>query len=182
LSPLKWEHILIPLIPDKYLGLLEAPVPCIIGRQASIKQGEDITQSMIPHEVLIVLLDSGKIIDCIPEGKCRSLQRLPNLANLKKSIENEYKMINKGKEVKAAADKILAIMESCLRKSILNYLPILLPLKEANEIDLVRIKEMIKEKVKPIDEEFVDLFCETQMFASYVEDLHAQIQARIAVK
>lgn len=183
LSPFRWEHILIPVMADEYLEYLDTPFPCIMGLPLATKQAEDLINSIREHEALMVFLDTGKVKDYVPEGKSQSPTTIPDLNNLKKTIEPEYKKIRGRRgNVKAGVEKILATIENCMRRAILNYLPTILPRKinDVLAIDLERVKRKVIGKVKPADEQFAELHCCTQMFAQYLDKLDVQMRKRLS--
>eukprot|EP00826_Nyctotherus_ovalis_P016279 TRINITY_DN14702_c0_g1_i2.p1 TRINITY_DN14702_c0_g1~~TRINITY_DN14702_c0_g1_i2.p1 ORF type:complete len:257 (+),score=26.25 TRINITY_DN14702_c0_g1_i2:338-1108(+) len=177
LHPFKWQNILIPIVPNKCLELLEAPVPCIMGLKGTVTQGKQIAQSMVMQETMIVLLDSGEIIDCFPPGASSDLKKLPHLSNLKSKIAPDYAAFLSLKNyqitnaMKEAAGRIATSVQVAIEKTILTYLPSILPHDESGKVDLKRMRECVVKSTKPIDEEFVLQVCHTQMFATYLDEL-----------
>eukprot|EP00826_Nyctotherus_ovalis_P040885 TRINITY_DN4063_c0_g1_i13.p1 TRINITY_DN4063_c0_g1~~TRINITY_DN4063_c0_g1_i13.p1 ORF type:complete len:171 (-),score=16.92 TRINITY_DN4063_c0_g1_i13:158-670(-) len=168
---------------DEYLEFLDTPFPCIMGLPLAGKLGVDLIKSIRGYETLIVLLDSGEVIDYIPEGISKSLTVIPDLNNLKKSIEPEYKKIRGRRgDVKAGVEKILDTIENCMRKAILNYLPTVLPHKTDGSIDLDRVRKVVVGKVKPADEQFAGLHCGTLLFSEHLHRLDTQIRRRFSFK
>ncbi|ORX54396.1 DENN-domain-containing protein [Hesseltinella vesiculosa] len=75
LFPFYWPYVYIPVLPEKLLTCLQAPVPYIIGFQADIADIEDYR----PEEACIVNLDSNTIhqsarVRMLPDRLRRKLQ------------------------------------------------------------------------------------------------------------
>jgi len=177
LNPFKWENIVVPIVPDICLELLEAPVPCLMGIQRNIEGGKKLEQTICTQETVIVLLDSSEIIHCLPKGSQKMLKKLPKLSELKANIEKNY--VNfaaiKGTyhftdPIKKSVEEIQLKIESAINKSILNYLPIIPPRTSDKEVDILKVRQELIGHIRPVDEEFVKLFSETQMFASYIDE------------
>jgi hypothetical protein len=167
LNPFAWEHILISLVPEVHLELLEAPVPCITGLnwpKTNIGRLDELT---FTQETVVVLLDREEVM----RYNKKSFKTLPKLADMKGSIAKDYNLFEKTEDMKKAVQTITNKIELSINKAILNYLPLIFPLAKNKEIDMQKIKERLLEQIKPIDENFAKLFCDTQMFTSCIEQL-----------
>lgn len=189
LRPFKWEHILIPVVPEAHLELLEAPVPCIMGLNWSNSDTKNLGDLIFTQETLVVLLDKQEIL----HYNRNSLKKLPRLEDVKRDIANDYRIFERGRrellinyciteDMKRAVENIANRIEFSISRAILNYLPLIFPRTENKEINIRRIKELLLEQVKPADEHFAELFCETQMFASYVEQASKEKLKRLSLK
>jgi len=178
LKPFHWENILIPIIPNSCMELLEAPVPCITGLK---KSAYTFDRSTFTQETVVVLLDKNEVLHYTGDEGA-TLQNLPKLSDLKASITKPYKLFNKNllsnylitNEMKKAVEEITTNIEAKINKAVLNYLPLIPPRTANKEVDLEKVKRMLLGCVKPVDESFVKLLCETQMFASYVDELNKE--------
>lgn len=164
-------------MPNTCLELLEAPVPCITG----LKAARAFAPPAFTQETLVVLLDRDEVVHYAGrEGA--ALRSLPRLGELKSSIEKAYAVFGKSvlancvitDEMKEAVEEIAAKIESKMNKAILNYLPLIPPRTANKEVDLEKLKSALLGHIKPVDENFVKLFCETQMFVSYVDELNKE--------
>lgn len=179
-------------MPDVCLELLEAPVPCIMGVQRPLSQGRRLAQTMCTQETLIVLLDSGEVLHCYPQPGYRPLQQMPWLGDMRESIARAYRIFERPPgtrfvpeyfvpEPKAkAVEEIYNRIDVGVSRSILNYLPLLPPRTPNGDVDLGKVKQHLAGHIKPVDEEFVKLFCETQMFATYIDDNDKEKLSRIS--
>ena len=176
---------MIPVVPESCLELLEAPVPCILGMERSSENINDITTSMFTQETLIVLLDKNKIMHYNGNTVLNSLKKLPSLSDLRGNIMNSYSIFEKEKKdllknycitekMKKSVEEISNKIELGIKKAIINYLPLIPPRIGNKVIDLEKVKKLVLDKIKPIDEDFLKLFCETQMFATYVDEVNEE--------
>eukprot|EP00826_Nyctotherus_ovalis_P007810 TRINITY_DN1199_c0_g1_i11.p2 TRINITY_DN1199_c0_g1~~TRINITY_DN1199_c0_g1_i11.p2 ORF type:complete len:159 (+),score=33.24 TRINITY_DN1199_c0_g1_i11:2036-2512(+) len=133
------------------------------------------------QETLVVLLDRNEVVHYAGrEGA--ALRNLPKLGDLKASIAKPYAVFGKSvlanyvvtDEMKEGVEEIAAKIESKMNKAVLNYLPLIPPRTANKEVDLEKLKSTLLGHIKPVDENFVRLFCETQMFVSYVDELNKE--------
>eukprot|EP01105_Mastigella_eilhardi_P008375 TRINITY_DN2034_c0_g1_i2.p1 TRINITY_DN2034_c0_g1~~TRINITY_DN2034_c0_g1_i2.p1 ORF type:complete len:416 (+),score=96.49 TRINITY_DN2034_c0_g1_i2:71-1249(+) len=73
LSPFSWQHVLIPVLPAKLYGYLEAPMPFIIGVLEALPPSFGIPQLLMPEDqgnaaalgVVVVDLDKGELRNAV---------------------------------------------------------------------------------------------------------------------
>ncbi len=178
IHPLKWQYILIPIVPNPLRELLDAPLPYIAGLNRPALELRHIAEGA--GSASIVLLDSGEIVH--PEEPV-----LPSLGGLKVALEGAYKVFQRRGEAglhysateaeTAAALEITARIESALQERVFAKLPSFRSLVAAKgqEVDLETVKSRVKEACDPADKAFVERFADTQMFANYVEDHYVHV-------
>ncbi len=181
LAPFKWEHIIIPIVPNMCLEILEAPVPFLVGIPKSVSEGMRFTKDAWCQQTLVVLLDIGKVCVCPPESG--NPVKLPSLGGLEKSMEPSYQTFEKARKrpgglcYHPTTVQIEAIAVMCrkiratLEKTMVEKLPKgEIRKKETDELDMEKVGTALLEGCESDDKEFVTLFGETQMFASYLEE------------
>ena len=172
LAPMKWEHIIIPIVSDGCLEMLEAPVPFLMGVPRSAAEGEEFINDTWCQETIIILLDINKVIESAPLDK----ELIPNLDGMEKKLKNALGKFNsKGlcynpsEDQKNEIIKMCEIVENSINNAIIKKIPsnaqkIGGPTIILNEI----CNKLISNAEKP-DKKFLEMFKETQMLASYLE-------------
>lgn len=162
------------------MEILEAPVPFICGVHRPVSQGQKFSLDSWCQETLIVLLDSGKIIRGGPQKNAKVT--LPSLYEMEKVLNEPYESFVKsiGNRVETcyftSSTQTKAVCEICnkievvMRRALLNYIPTVPQCTQNQEVDLEQIKITVKGFLKPLDESFFTRFCETQMFAIYIDE------------
>ena len=172
---------MIPLVPNSCLELLEAPVPCIMVLHHTVESNKNFSQITFTQDTVVVLLYNNKIIHYPGRNIKTNLRHLPRLGNLKENIAKTYSIFERTgpnllanytvtKEMKTAVEEIITKVEAGIGKAVLNYLPLIPPKTINNEVDLGKVKRILMGNIKPVDESFVELLCDTQMFAAYVDE------------
>lgn len=168
----------MPIVPDTCLELLESPVPFLMGLKGSAEQGKEISNTLITQEIIIILLDTGEVLNCVPAGRKEMLPKLPKLDGLKKKIGKMYDRckVKKNSEVTSKAKeetiKVVNTISETVQKVILDNLPQELPRAKNDQVDLNKVRDYLLEHTKSDDKDFIKLFSETQMFASYIHEFH----------
>ena len=166
---------MIPIVPDSYLEVLEAPVPCLLGLNRSADKAKKLDPSIFTQEILLVLLDNNELIR--HHTKPFTFSRL---SNLKENIQKNYNTFSKEQlldnyfiteEMKKRVEGICKTIEVSISNTILRYIPVVLPFNSNGQVDLREIKKVIEGQVKPVDEVFTHAFLETQMFMQYLDHL-----------
>ncbi len=170
-------------MPDMCLEILEAPVPFIVGVPKGISEGITFTKDAWCQQTAIVMLDLGKVFVC----KCafdsqEIMKKLPSLAGLAKGIEAPLLQFVKEpckgalpyELTKTQAELVTIVckrMRQALDKTVMGMLPKeRIPKKEDGSLDMEKVTVLLKDSADAVDKEFIGLFCETQMFASLLEE------------
>eukprot|EP01022_Parablepharisma_sp_SALTPOND_P031428 TRINITY_DN799_c0_g2_i2.p2 TRINITY_DN799_c0_g2~~TRINITY_DN799_c0_g2_i2.p2 ORF type:complete len:462 (+),score=33.51 TRINITY_DN799_c0_g2_i2:1520-2905(+) len=193
LSPFKWEHIIIPILPSMCLEILEAPVPFLVGIPKSVSEGLRFTKDTWCQQTVVVLLDIGKVYICPPEAEEEKVTKLPLLNGLEKTLELLFQTFEKSRKksqvlcyhpttsqieaIVSASRKVRAAVE----KTMLEKLPKQESRKENGTLEMDKICNALMEGTGEVDKEFLKMFGETQMFASYLEDRY-KMQAGLVQK
>ena len=82
LFPFSWQHVYIPILPERLLDVLQAPVPFLIGIDASVLALAE-QRNLIPDDVVQVDLDANAIL-------CE-----PDLANMMHLPQKQYHKLYK---------------------------------------------------------------------------------------
>ncbi len=175
LHPLRWEYILIPIVPNVLKDLLDAPLPFIAGVNKSTDERWHIAESS--SSSLVVLLDSGELV----QSEQLAMSKLPPLGNLRATIEGAYKTFQKtgkkelryspGEAEMKAVGQIMTAVEDTLKKFVFSKLPSCESIGDGM-IELETIKGKVKAPEEQLgeDQDFVERLLDTQMFASYVQE------------
>ncbi len=179
LYPFKWEHIIIPIVPDMCLEVLEAPVPFIVGVPKALEEGRTLTQDSWCQQTLIVMLDEGKVYVCGSSlEKQQAMRTLPALCGLEKGLADALQPFQgQGMVVyspttaqREAITGAHAKVRDALEKTVLSRIPKKMPMRGSGVADTRKVATVLVDAADPIDKEFVGLLCETQMFASLIEE------------
>lgn len=167
---------MIPIVPDSYLEVLEAPVPCLLGLRRPPEKARKLDPSMFTQETLIVLLDTNELV----RHSARPLP-LPKLSNMRENVQRNYDpffvqrkeflascLITE--EMKRRVEGICKTIEISISNSILRYIPVVLPCASNGQVDLPEVKKRLEGQIKPVDEAFASMFFETQMFAQFLNE------------
>eukprot|EP00826_Nyctotherus_ovalis_P000711 TRINITY_DN10023_c0_g1_i5.p1 TRINITY_DN10023_c0_g1~~TRINITY_DN10023_c0_g1_i5.p1 ORF type:complete len:205 (-),score=38.07 TRINITY_DN10023_c0_g1_i5:147-761(-) len=181
LSPFHWEHVLIPVLPDICEGYLEAPVPFLIGVPKDFYENKELFNITWSRDTLIVLLDKRKILYNGADPKSPKASHLPKLKALKEQLGREYGVFQAKRELHySPSEKQIKAVKNISQTIEMTFGKLLL-----NEINKVGCKALIKDSTKELDvdaakkfvkrmagadAEFLEKFCETQMFASYIKE------------
>ena len=147
-----------------------------MGLKASAEKAKEISNTLITQEIIIISLDTGKVLNCVPEGKKQMLPKLPKLDGLKKKIGKSYEKckVKKNGEVtdkiKEETIRTVNTISETIKKIVLDNLPSTMPRTKKNQVDLNKVRDHLLEHTKSEDKEFIKLFSETQMFASYIHE------------
>jgi len=183
ISPFKWEHPIIPIVPYKMLELLEAPVPFLVGMLKSNAEGLGFTKDIWCQQTVIVLLDTGKIHICPSDGEISKLVKTPSLGGLEKVLEPYFISFEKNRKKATGlcyhptAGQLDAMTMICrkiriaLEKIIVEGLPKEGKRKGNGVLDITTMGGLAVEKSEnEYDREFLKRFGETQMFATFLEE------------
>jgi len=171
LNPFKWEHVLIPIVPNFLSDILEAPVPYIVGLNKSEEEfSKEILLPGPASTAIIVKLDSGEI--CGDLSAKIDFYSLKNALNLLSSEYNLFKQKIILSDLSEKSHQICIKIKEILKSAILNYLPVLtvIPKNTKTMGGLEAVKQSILKSVKEKDKDFIGKFLETQMFTTYIED------------
>lgn len=164
------------------LEILEAPVPFIVGVPKPVTEGMTFTKDAWCQQTAIVMLDLGQVFICkCPYDSTEVLKKLPSLAGLAKGLEGPFQQFAKDlpkdtlayhptKRQNDAVATVCHRMRMAIEKTMLGALPKTIPKKEDGTIDLERVSATLQDSADAVDREFMNLFCETQMYASLVEE------------
>jgi len=172
LSPFKWEHIVIPIVPNICLEMLEAPVPFIMGIPKSVDEGVQLVNDNWCQDTMIVLLDIGKVMTCSGYKKIK----MPRLNGLEKAIEMPIKLFKNSRpdyKLNAEQEKtvvgICKTIENSLQKGIIDKLPKEITGQEDRSLTHHKILDTLVKGVEKADKEFIEQFRETQILYSFLE-------------
>jgi hypothetical protein len=161
LYPFKWEHIVIPIVPDICLEMLEAPVPFIMGVPKSIEEGRLFANDNWCQDTMIVLLDIGNVMTCRQYKKIK----MPRLNELEKAIEMSIKSFKKSRpryrlsvEQEKTVLGICKTIESSLQKAIIDKLPKEITSEKNRSLTYHKILDSLAKGVEKADKEFVEQF------------------------
>jgi len=181
-NPFRWEHVLIPVLPDICEGYLEAPVPFLIGIPKDYKENKEFFNIVWSRDTLIVVLDEGKVYFHGPDPKSLKNSPLPKLKGLKEQIAKGYKAFESETELRyspsekqiKAIRSIQQAIEKSFNKLLLNqvnkanYKELLN--ESTKELNIDAAKKLLKKVSHNSDIEFLEKFCETQMLAGYIKE------------
>lgn len=165
LSPFKWEHVFIPIVPSYLCNILEAPVPFIIGlnKGANYFANESFT---ISDSAIIVDLDSGTVSFA---GAKQTVEDFPSL----RIALSEFNTLYNSEHLPSHKELLREVCKKVkytLKRSVMSSLMKLSILREEVESGIEKVKALVKECALEGDKDFIGKFAETQMFVSYIED------------
>lgn len=165
LSPFKWEHVFMPIVPSYLFYILEAPIPYIIGLNETLDHS--ISESFtMPDSAIIVSLDTSTISFI---GKRQTVEDFPSLRMTLNELSSHYRTENLNSNKELVRD-MCKIIKNALKRSITNSLPALSMSREGSDTKLEKVKALVKKNASEGDKAFVAKFVETQMFVSYIEE------------
>jgi len=171
MRPFVWQHLLLPLVPNSYLEVLDAPIPVLVGLPKKMRRGK------AGHEHIVwVLLDH-------PGGKVQmdeSLRREifePYADDMKRSIAPVYaRIVSKGQTYPSSEDVVSLACDIAkglteFWERILKELPLETPMdKEGEYIDEEQISRAVMAQFPDEDRPFLGHFLRSQAFLTHVED------------
>jgi len=177
LDPLKWQHILIPILPDICSEFIEAPVPLLAGIPKEYKNCKEILDVTWTRETLLVVLEERRVISCGPAGGVC----LPKLGGLKELLASEYKLFEKdalcyvpNEEQTKAIDDICKLIKSLINKIFLNEIDKtnfeVFISKDTGVVNVAEVKKSIVQIAAIVDLQFLEKLSETQMIAAYIKE------------
>ncbi len=162
-------------------------MPFMLGLHKSAAEGLALANNVWSRETLIVLLDVSRVIRCGPTHT-HDLLHLPLLHDLPTSLSPVYSAFGPGAGVcyypneaqTAATDAISTRIRAALQSAILEKTETeSISSFDPNTI-VEKLKAQLKRKANPEDAEFIALFSDTQMFATYILDRHEEIANAIS--
>ena len=164
----------VPALPDVLEELMDAPIPFIMGVCRSAK--DELPEKS--DSTLLVMLDEGTI----EYPTERSAEQFLTLQELKEKMKGVYDRVFKNEpkntkrkklryciseEQSEAIAEICQCIEEMLKTNVISVIPKNVKVnRESFDIELVKTE--VKKASK--NNQFVEAFIETQMFASYVEE------------
>eukprot|EP00826_Nyctotherus_ovalis_P006012 TRINITY_DN1137_c0_g2_i1.p1 TRINITY_DN1137_c0_g2~~TRINITY_DN1137_c0_g2_i1.p1 ORF type:complete len:282 (+),score=59.22 TRINITY_DN1137_c0_g2_i1:1621-2466(+) len=179
LDPLRWEHVLIPILPDICSEFIEAPVPLLAGIPKDYQDCAELLDITWSRETLLVILEEKKVIRCGPAEN--GAMSLPKLGGLKELIALEYKpfegvslcYVPNEAQIKATRD-ICGLIKSLISKIFLNEINKAncesFISKTTGVVEVDQVKSSITQIAATVDLKFLEKLCETQMVAAYIKE------------
>ena len=174
LTPFRWCHVMIPVLPAALIDIIDAPVPFLVG--ISARQFKTIERDRFDDKV-VVQLDEGKLIPGSEEI------RQPEFKGLKKTLATLYRKFEQKGEVledlsvtlaskedeSKACVKICNLIRAAFRKHVIGSFPSKPRYDVDGFIDIQNYQENVIKWGRQDDQQFLQRFVETQMFVQYVE-------------
>lgn len=179
LDPLRWEHVLIPILPDICSEFIEAPVPLLAGIPKDYKDCAELLNVTWSRETLLVVLEEKKVVRCGPAEN--GMMSLPKLGGLKELIALEYKpfesislcYVPNEAQIKATRE-ICGLIKSLINKIFLNEINKTncesFISKTTGVVEVGQVKSSIAQIAATVDLKFLERLCETQMVAAYIKE------------
>jgi hypothetical protein len=191
ISPFKWPFILIPNLPLDLVGMIDSPVPYLIGILGISNFKANVLHSDIPATLVYI---QGKTIQVVKPNDDNS-SKLPRLGNLKHIVKTDLDMASYYLNLKMTEEyfkycqKIYKNIYEILKGTLADPLEKLLKqhvnsLKRQFSLTTVEeIDDLLSDKsdnlflnsyiaaLDPHDRLFASLFTKTQIFYSYFDEL-----------
>ncbi|KAL3828102.1 hypothetical protein ACJIZ3_016904 [Penstemon smallii] len=166
IRPFEWQSLFLPILPDKMLDFLDAPVPFIVGIQHKLADMKMKTSNLVR-----VIVGKDQVKTCslplLPQRKklISELKPIHSTLSREESIA-QRQPVYKCNEVQAeAAAQFLTVMRRYLESLCADLrLHTITSVQSNNDRVSILIKDSFIDSFPSRDQSFVKLFVETQLF------------------
>jgi len=176
LRPFVYPGVVVPILPSNMHGLLEAPVPFIIGL-TNVDQKIRNNQILVPGDVIVVNLErksihSNQVVPGLPSSWARDYESAfrVHYYNLQETFEKHHIpyvttsiMARLSKRISALFEKYFDSMFADFKSYCIRDMS-----DRVNPIS-VFLKQNFLDSIPSIDRPWFSMFLETQMFSQYCD-------------